>query len=155
MKLQFRIRPSAAIVRDGAILLIEYDDPYIGRHYNFPGGGLEPGEAMEEGLKREVWEEACAEVEVGKIVYLYEHVARPAEWRVELNHSIIPIFACRLRDGCEPRMPVTPDTYQTGVRWVPLTKLLTTPLRPRASEALIEALTRMDETFVHYDFLRE
>lgn len=55
-----RIRASAAIVRDGRILLIECDDPTLGLHYNLPGGGVEPGEAMHDAVRREVWEETTA-----------------------------------------------------------------------------------------------
>lgn len=50
-----RLRPTAAIIRDGAILLIQDDDPdSIGLHTNLPGGGLEPGEALHDGLRREM-----------------------------------------------------------------------------------------------------
>ncbi len=49
-----RLRPTAAIVRDAAILLIEDDKPGFGLHYNLPGGGLEAGETLIEGIEREV-----------------------------------------------------------------------------------------------------
>ena len=63
-----RLRPSAAIIRDGAILLIEDDEPGFGIHYNLPGGGLEDSESLHEGVVRELREEADAEIEVGPLI---------------------------------------------------------------------------------------
>src|SRR3712207_8409262 len=49
---------------EGAVLMVEYDE--WGLHYNLPGGGLERGESLHEGVRREVLEETSAEVEVGR-----------------------------------------------------------------------------------------
>lgn len=46
-------------VADGRILLVSQD----GDHWALPGGHPEPGEAPEQALIREVWEEASARVE--------------------------------------------------------------------------------------------
>jgi 8-oxo-dGTP pyrophosphatase MutT (NUDIX family) len=43
---------------DGQVLLFRYDDgPPNGRHWNTPGGGLEPGEDYHAGAQRELFEE--------------------------------------------------------------------------------------------------
>jgi 8-oxo-dGTP pyrophosphatase MutT (NUDIX family) len=43
---------------DGRVLLFRYDDrPPNGRHWNTPGGGLEPGEDYHTGARRELFEE--------------------------------------------------------------------------------------------------
>jgi 8-oxo-dGTP pyrophosphatase MutT (NUDIX family) len=43
---------------DGRVLLFRYDDgPPNGRHWNTPGGGLEPGEDYHAGAQRELFEE--------------------------------------------------------------------------------------------------
>lgn len=42
MLYNIRVRPTALIVKDNSILLIEYKDEN-GTHYNLPGGGAEPG----------------------------------------------------------------------------------------------------------------
>ena len=49
-----RIRCTGLIVENNSVLLVEYDDNGI--HYNLPGGGLEPGETILEGVAREVLE---------------------------------------------------------------------------------------------------
>ena len=60
------VRPSVRgiILREGRVLLVhslKYD------YYKFPGGGMEPGEGMEEALCREVREETGFEVLPGSI----------------------------------------------------------------------------------------
>jgi len=45
-------------VATGEILLVRLEGDY----WNLPGGGVEPGESLEEALRREVDEEACARV---------------------------------------------------------------------------------------------
>ena len=60
MDTHIRVSTKALILRDNAILLVEYDDE-SGLHYNMPGGGVEPDETLEEALKREMQEETCAE----------------------------------------------------------------------------------------------
>ena len=47
-----RIRCTGLIIENNSVLLVEYDDNGI--HYNLPGGGLEPGETILEGVAREV-----------------------------------------------------------------------------------------------------
>jgi 8-oxo-dGTP pyrophosphatase MutT (NUDIX family) len=71
------IRPGvkALIVRDGKVLVIKERVRREGKLiniYDFPGGGMEPGEMMEETLRREVMEEVCLEVEPERIVGAWE-----------------------------------------------------------------------------------
>jgi ADP-ribose pyrophosphatase YjhB (NUDIX family) len=66
--INIRVRPSAAIIRNESILLIAYDDPEDSFHYNLPGGGLAPHEMIYDGLRRELQEEACAEIEIGLLL---------------------------------------------------------------------------------------
>lgn len=123
---KFRLRPSAVIIRDGAILLIEYDEPRTGLHYNLPGGGLNPDELIVEGLRREVREEACAEIEIGPMVMVWElpdGIDGP-------NHHIGLVFRCTLAQGSEPRKPEPGDEFQIGLRWVPVAELATVQLLP-------------------------
>lgn len=59
-----RVGTNAIIVRHGHLLVVAFDD--AGEfYYNLPGGGVEAGESIPQALKREVREEAAAEVEVG------------------------------------------------------------------------------------------
>nr|WP_326116511.1 NUDIX domain-containing protein [Paenibacillus alginolyticus] len=71
---KIRLRACALIIKDGAVLLIEYkNDNSDGVHYNLPAGGVEPGETFVEAVKREAKEEACIDVEVGPVAFVYEY----------------------------------------------------------------------------------
>lgn len=142
-----RIGVSAAIMRDSHILLIEFDTTghdHAGIHYNFPGGGVEPGEALREALIREAREEACADIEVGPLLHVFEYVPAYLGSKYGPTQSLGLLFRCALKPGCEPQMPAVPDAYQVGVRWVPLDDLAALPARkpllPIPSDRLLTAL---------------
>jgi 8-oxo-dGTP diphosphatase len=137
-----RVSVNAAIVRDGAIVLVEFDDEQSGLHYNLPGGGVEVGESLHEALRREVREETCAEVDVGHFLLVWEYVPGQYAGRYGPVQKLGLVFACTLREGSMPRLPEKPDADQTGVRWVQLDDLPQTPLLPYISERLIAALRR-------------
>jgi len=63
---QLSFRPSVygVIIQDGKAFLSKQ----WGDGYDFPGGGIELGETIEEALKREVKEETGLEVKVGEII---------------------------------------------------------------------------------------
>ncbi len=74
--------------------------------WEFPGGKLEENESLEACLRREIWEELGARIEVGPALGLYRHAY--THFRVELH-----AFSARLVDGQTPR----PVQVQ-AVRWV-------------------------------------
>lgn len=136
-----RVGVKGAIVRDGAILLIEYDDA-SGLHFNLPGGGVELGESLREAMRREVLEETAAEVEVGRLLMLREYEPARADERWGPVQKLTIVFECSLVAGSEPRMPERPDPHQTAVRWIPLDELAGVPLLPLEQAAdLIPALS--------------
>ncbi|MNI40571.1 bifunctional nicotinamide mononucleotide adenylyltransferase/ADP-ribose pyrophosphatase [compost metagenome] len=130
MAYHIRVRPTALIVQDNQILLVEYQDQF-GIHYNLPGGGAEPGETLIEGVMREVHEETKAEVEVGPIAFVYEMAPHHQSGDYTLDfHTVNIIFDCRLKNGSQPELPDKLDLYQTDVKWVPLHKLDSIVLYP-------------------------
>ncbi len=135
-----RVGVNAAIVRNNAILLVEFIDEQSGLHYNLPGGGLRLGETLHEALRREVREETCTEVEIERLLLVWEYVPSHYQGLYGPAQKLGLIFACALRQGSQPRLPAQPDPNQTGVRWVALDDLPQTPLLPRISEQLIAAL---------------
>ncbi len=135
-----RLSANAAIVKNGRILLVEFDDE-SGLHYNLPGGGIEPGESIPAGLRREIREETCAEARVGRLLIVHEYYPPHHDTKkYGTRHKVGLIFACTLLPGSEPRLPRAPDPNQTAVRWVPLADLPNTPLLPRVARELIAAL---------------
>ncbi len=84
---QFRIGVYAVIFRESEILLALRRDI---EWWNLPGGGLEIGETVEEGVCREVREETGLEVEVDHLVGVY---SKPQKQEVVLT------LQCRVIGG--------------------------------------------------------
>lgn len=125
----------ALIIEDGRILLSEFDDA-TGLHYNLPGGGVEPGETVREALIREVREETCLEVEVGRMLFALEYEPERNRGWAGPTHHISLVFECRARPGSEARLPDHPDPNQTGVKWLPLADPSTVELLPHLAPQL-------------------
>jgi ADP-ribose pyrophosphatase YjhB (NUDIX family) len=89
---------SAAIIRDGKVLIVRRARPPAGGLYTLPGGGVEPGETLFEAVMREVREETALEVEPVGIAGYREAIGRDAAGRVERHYVILP-FAARWLAG--------------------------------------------------------
>ena len=138
-----RVAANAVILRDNQVLLVEFDDA-SGLHYNFPGGGVEPGETLEEALRREVREETSLKVSVQQLLLIVESVesrntnlirGRPVPWN-ELRF----FFLCATSPRAKARRPEVFDENQTGVRWVPINSLDSIKVLPNVSRELLRAI---------------
>src|SRR5579871_5975124 len=94
-----RVSANAVIVKANAILLIAFDDTASGFHYNLPGGGVEYGETVQEALRRECLEEACADIEVGRLLLVTEYEPLRNAGRYGSIHKLAFFFACTLKDN--------------------------------------------------------
>jgi len=96
-KLQFekpRIVVSLLIEKNGKYLFARQaqDAPRGAGKWFFPGGNIEPGETIEEAVKRESLEEIGVEVELEKLAGYAEYVKDP-------YHFIALICRCRIVGG--------------------------------------------------------
>ncbi|WP_035347321.1 NUDIX domain-containing protein [Alkalihalobacillus hemicellulosilyticus] len=123
MSTHIRVRAGAIIIKDGLILLTEYNDPSRGIVYDLPAGGVEPKESIIEAVKREAMEEACINVEVGPLAFAYEYVPHLNNNKFGETHTLVMMFDCSIKNGSSPKLPVTPDPNQTGVKWISLAEL--------------------------------
>ncbi len=147
-----RLGASAVIVRDNQLLLVEFDAEDVGVHYNLPGGGVEDNELLEDAVRREVLEETCVHVNVGRVLFVFEYVPTQHRYKYGARHGVNVIFECIVQDDSEARLPDVPDKDQIGVRWVPLNDLERIPLLPHVGGQLIAALQNKE----HYPtILRE
>lgn len=142
---RIRVAANALIVRNGEALLVEFSGGTARAHFNFPGGGLEIGETLEEGLQREVREETCLLVEPERLLLIVESVA--ARNTNTIGGERVPwnelrfFFLCKTQAGSpEARLPDIPDSNQTGVKWIALERLPNEPVLPQVCNELIESL---------------
>jgi ADP-ribose pyrophosphatase YjhB (NUDIX family) len=81
----------AGLVRDdeGRVLLLRHTYR-PGRSWGLPGGGMHPGESLEECLQREMREETGLQIEISSLLSAAAHRDRKL---------VDMIFLCRLREG--------------------------------------------------------
>ncbi|MDQ1914729.1 NUDIX domain-containing protein [Paenibacillus sp. GD4] len=136
---KIRLRACALIIQKGAILLIEYaNDDDDGVHYNLPAGGVEPGETLTEAAIREAREEACADIEVGRVAFVYEYQPVKSDFIYGDTHSVGITFECKLKAGSRPQLPKKPDPNQIGVKWIPVSDLEGIRLYPEINQDIID-----------------
>jgi 8-oxo-dGTP diphosphatase len=89
---------SAAIFRDGRVLIVRRARPPAHGLYTLPGGGVELGETLEQAIIREVREETNLEIEPVALAGYRQAIARDGEGRIERHFVILP-FAARWIGG--------------------------------------------------------
>lgn len=113
---------------DGRVLLtLRRPDQPLPDQWELPGGKMEPGEAPDEALMRELVEEIDARVEVGPIWDVL-HVRHPG------GPVLILVYACRLVPGEHPRCVQVAD-----LAWVAPDELDRYDILP-ADRALLDRL---------------
>ena len=85
---------SAAIIRDGKVLIVRRARPPAYGVFTLPGGGVEVGETLHEAVVREVLEETALAIEPLGLAGFREAIARDADGKVERHFVILP-FAAR------------------------------------------------------------
>jgi len=85
---------SAAIFRDGRVLIVRRARPPAHGLYTLPGGGVELGETLEQAVIREVREETALEIEPIALAGYRQAIARDGDGRIERHFVILP-FAAR------------------------------------------------------------
>jgi ADP-ribose pyrophosphatase YjhB (NUDIX family) len=89
---------SAAIFREGRVLIVRRARPPANGLYTLPGGGVELGETLEEAVVREVREETGLTIAPIALAGYRQAIARDDVGRVERHFVILP-FAARWVSG--------------------------------------------------------
>ncbi len=89
---------SAAIIRDGKVLIVRRARPPARGVFTLPGGGVEAGETLHEAVAREVLEETGLVIEPIALAGHREVITRDGDGKVERHFVILP-FAARWISG--------------------------------------------------------
>ena len=128
----FRVSVSALIIQEESVLLahrraIDW--------WNLPGGAIDAGETVSEGLLREVREETGLEIEVGQLVGVY---SKP------LKQEIVLSFRCQVSGGT---LGAINDDDIDESRYFPINKLPAN-LLPKHRERITDALLNQPQALV-------
>ena len=130
---------SAAILRDGKVLVVRRARAPAGGLFTLPGGVVEVGETLNEAVMREVREETGLAVEPVALAGFREAVARDAHDRVE-RHFVILCFVAR----CSAGEPVLNEELSEA-RWLDPAELAGLPTTPGLAEIVEAAFERIEE----------
>ena len=130
---------SAAIVRDGQVLVVQRARPPANGLYSLPGGVVESGETLIEAVVREVQEETSLAIEPVALAGFRESIVRDADGRIERHFVILP-FAARWLAG-EPRL----NEELSDARWLRPSELATLPTTPGLAGIVATAFKRLEE----------
>lgn len=103
---------SAAIIRDGKVLIVRRARPPSQDLFTLPGGAVETGEALIQAVSREVSEETQLEIEPVALAGFREVIVRDNGGRIE-RHFVVLCFAARYVSG-EP----VPNEELAEIRWM-------------------------------------
>ena len=102
----------AVVVKDGRALVVRRATEPLRGEWSVPGGMLELGEKLREGIAREVKEETGLEVEVGEVLDVFDSIFPDSEGRMQYHYVLID-FLCRPVAG-----EVCASSDVSDARWV-------------------------------------
>lgn len=125
----------AVVVKDGRVLLIRRGKEPLRGRWLVPGGTVEYGETLEEGIVREVMEETGVTVRPLQVVAVIDRIHREGDRVVQ--HYVIVDYLCEWLAG-EARA----GSDAEAVALVPAGDLAEYDLPPQALEVVAEGLRR-------------
>ena len=107
----------ALIFERDEILIVERAKEPLKGYWSLPGGIVEAGEKLEDGIRREVREETGLEVEPGPVFEIFERIMPDSGGRPEYHYVLID-YLCRVVGG-----RLAPASDVSNAAWVAKEKL--------------------------------
>jgi ADP-ribose pyrophosphatase YjhB (NUDIX family) len=130
---------SAAIIRDGHVLVVRRARPPARGLFTLPGGAVEAGETLGEAIIREVREETDLSIAPVALAGYREVIVRDAEDRIQ-RHFVILAFAARWVAG-EPRL----NEELAEARWLRPAGLAALATTEGLADIVAAAFERLEE----------
>jgi 8-oxo-dGTP diphosphatase len=126
----------ALIFRGSHILLVERGKEPLKGLWSLPGGALETGESLRDGIRREVLEETGMVVEPVEVATIFERIMRDEQGQPEYHYVLID-YICEVRSG-----EAQAATDVSAVAWVSETELLQYKLTEGTLPVILEAFRK-------------
>lgn len=111
-----KIRITAVVLRNDNILLVEQNVDNA-RGWSLPGGGLDEGETLEEGIIRELIEETGVTVKLKELLYVCDYIR-------EDRHVVHIIFLAEApNDNIGETMPGLDENPIKSIAYVPIDEI--------------------------------
>jgi 8-oxo-dGTP diphosphatase len=130
---------SAAIIRNGQVLVVRRARAPAEGLFSLPGGKVERGETLHEAVVREVREETSLAIEPVALAGTREVIQRNAEHKVE-RHFVILAFAARWLAG-EPAL----NAELAEARWLRPSELTALRTTEGLAEIVATAFERIEQ----------
>lgn len=130
----------AVIVDAGRVLLVRRATDPLKGEWSVPGGMLELGETLRNGVRREALEETGVHVKPGEVLDVFDSIFTDALGRTEYHYVLID-YLCRLISG-----EAVAASDVSDVRWVTAEALPAMNLRPSIEQVIRKGLARAAKT---------
>jgi 8-oxo-dGTP diphosphatase len=121
------------VISNGRALLIRRGGPPLEGQWSIPGGMLEVGETLLEGVRRELLEETGIEVRVGELVDVFERINLDGDGKTRY-HFVVLDYLCEAMSG-ETRA----GSDVTDVAWAAPMELANYSLSETATRVILKA----------------
>ena len=143
MKRDYPERPivgvGAVVVHEGRALVVRRATEPLKGEWSIPGGVLELGEKLREGIAREVLEETGLEVEAGEVLEVFDSIFADADGRTQYHYVLID-FLCRVTGG-----ELRAGSDASEAKWVEAADLEELGIRERTVSVIRKGLERSCE----------
>jgi 8-oxo-dGTP diphosphatase len=128
------------VVAKGRALLIRRGGPPLEGQWSIPGGMLEVGETLLEGVRRELLEETGIEVRVGELIDVFERINLDGDGKTRY-HFVVLDYLCEAVSG-EARA----GSDVTDVAWAAPSDLANYSLSETATRVILKAFEMAQRT---------
>ena len=124
----------AVIVEGGRVLLVRRDTEPLRGEWSVPGGMLELGEKLRDGVRREALEETGVKVEPGEVLDVFDSIFTDGLGKTQYHYVLID-YLCRVTSG-----EAQAGSDVSDVRWVSMEALPAMGLRESVEQVVRKGL---------------
>lgn len=99
------------VIHEHRALLIKRGSEPLKDQWSIPGGTLELGESIQEGVRRELLEETGIEVQVGELIEVFDRIFRDEAGKIQYHFVIVDYLCKKISGEAQPASDVTDTAW--------------------------------------------